>query len=424
MKSLLAVLLIAAFLLSGCQAAPAGPAITPGALPTPTHVPAPTAESTPTPAGPITLRVWLPPQFDPEADTPGGMILRRRLDEYHARRPDVRIQVRIKAADGPGGLLDSLTSASAAAPLALPDLVALPRPQLETAALKGLLHPFDDLVNDRDDPDWFPYARQLASLQDSLFGIPFAGDALVLVYRTQDGLQPPDRLADTPLPAGPLAFPAADPQALFSLALYQGAGGPILDNEGRPTLDAPTLARVLAFYQQAAASDLAPIWLTQLQTDEQAWDAFLDSQASMAVTWFSNFLASAPDGVQAASLPSLDGNAFTLAGGWVWALSSPNPEHQRISAELAQFLTESSFMAEWTAQAGYLPPRPSALDRWEAGGLHTLSGKTSASAWLIPSTDVLASLAPLLQQATMQVLKQQADADTAAREASEMLTAP
>ena len=81
--------------------------------------------------------------------------------------------MRIKAPDGPGGLLDSLTTASAAAPLALPDLVALPRPIMETAALKGLVHPYQNLTSPIDEPDWYPYARQLARLQDSIFGIAF-----------------------------------------------------------------------------------------------------------------------------------------------------------------------------------------------------------------------------------------------------------
>jgi hypothetical protein len=82
--------------------------------------------------------------------------------------------VRIKALDGPGGLLDALSAANAAAPLALPDLILLPRPQLETAALKGLLTPFDGLSASLNNGDWYDYARDLAQLQDSTFGLPLA----------------------------------------------------------------------------------------------------------------------------------------------------------------------------------------------------------------------------------------------------------
>ena len=48
-----------------------------------------------------------------------------------------RVEVRLKEAAGTGGLLKSLSAASAAAPLAMPAVVALSRPDLEAAALKG-----------------------------------------------------------------------------------------------------------------------------------------------------------------------------------------------------------------------------------------------------------------------------------------------
>ncbi len=110
------------------------------------------------------------------------MLLQARLDEFQRRNPRVSIETRVKAVSGPGGLLDSLTTASAAAPQALPDLVALPRDLLETAALKGLLLPLDNLTTALDDPDWYAYAASLARLQKNIYGLPFAGDALVLGY--------------------------------------------------------------------------------------------------------------------------------------------------------------------------------------------------------------------------------------------------
>src|SRR5512139_2378793 len=151
---LLLVLLFSA----GCTAVPsARPTSLPATLPPSTLTPVFTEEVTTTPAGPTTLRLWLPPEFDPNSGSPAGDILKTRLDEFTSRRPGTQIEVRIKATDGSGGLLDSLTTASAAAPLALPDLVALPRPTMETAALKGLVHPFQNLSSPIDEPDWYPY---------------------------------------------------------------------------------------------------------------------------------------------------------------------------------------------------------------------------------------------------------------------------
>ena len=65
------------------------------------------------------VRIWLPPQFDPRSGTPAAKILKNHLDLFIALNPGVQIEVRIKAEDGPGGLLDSLGSTNVAAPLAL-----------------------------------------------------------------------------------------------------------------------------------------------------------------------------------------------------------------------------------------------------------------------------------------------------------------
>jgi len=129
----------------------------------------------------ITLRVWLPPVFDPQAGQPGSDLLRIRLGEFAAQYPGLDLEVRIKAIDGVGGMIDSLSTTSAAAPLGLPDLVALSYPMLEDAAQKGLLRSHEDLAVAIGSFDWYDYARQLSRLENSIYGLPFAGDVFVLV---------------------------------------------------------------------------------------------------------------------------------------------------------------------------------------------------------------------------------------------------
>ncbi|RPI80494.1 MAG: hypothetical protein EHM41_22630, partial [Chloroflexi bacterium] len=149
-------------------------------VPTVTLDPAESIDET----GPLTLRVWIPTEFDPNAGTRSSELLNARLSEFSSRRSDIRLDVRVKAVDGPGGLLDALTAASSAAPKAVPDLIAIPRFLMETAALKGLLYPFDGLTSLPDADDWYGYAREMAVIQDSTFGLPFAGDALALLYQS------------------------------------------------------------------------------------------------------------------------------------------------------------------------------------------------------------------------------------------------
>lgn len=424
MRSLILVLLISLLLLAGCTGLfflEETPAVVETPLVAETLLPpvevTPVPSPSPSAPGMLTLRVWVPPQFDPNSGTPAGNLLRARLAEFSLRRPQVRIEVRIKAVEGPGSLLDSLGAASAAAPLALPDLVALPNSQLETAALKGLLHPYNNLSTALDSPDWYEYARQLARLQTSTFGMPFAGDALILVYRPAMVPEPPRDWAAALEAGGPIVFPAADTRALFTLALYQANGGRIRDDQGRPYLDAAALTEVLAFYQAAGQAEVMPYWLTQYQSDDQAWETLVENRTHMVITWASRYLGGLLADTAMTPIPTEDGAAFTLASGWVWALASPEPEQHPISVELAEFLTEPTFLAKWTEAAGVLPPRPSALSAWNDSALQSALGEVALSAQLYPSADVLTSLGPAVEQATLQVLKQQGDPSAAAQAA-------
>jgi ABC-type glycerol-3-phosphate transport system substrate-binding protein len=414
-----------ALLLAACSELPiSGGTITPEPSPTATSTPAPTPELTRTPARPATVRIWVPPQFDLLNNTPASRILEARLNEFTTRRSGISVEVRVKALTGPGGILDSLTTANAAAPLALPDLVLVPRPILETAALKGLLFPIDNMVSPLDDGDWYSFAQQLAHLQNSTFGLPFAGDALILVYRPAVIEEPPRGWAPALENSNPLIFPAADEQAYFTLTEYMAAGGKTQDEEGRPILEAGPLTEVLAFYQAAETAGVMPFWLTQYATDQQAWDAYSEAQSNMVITWSSRFLSELPVDSAALPIPTPEGSPFTLANGWVWALSNPQVERHASSIELAEFLTASDFLSRWTAAAGYLPPRSSALEGWSNTTLQNLAEEVARSAHIFPPTDAMSALSPALQQAALEVLKEQMDPETAAQEAIELVAEP
>ncbi len=425
------ILLAAAILLAGCggdltawlqasTATPTAPAVRQTATFAPTSQA--TRSVTATPSGPQTLVVWVPPQFDPANNTPAGDKLRARLSSFETENPGYKVQVRVKAVSGPGSLLESLTASSAAAPAALPSLVALQRSDLETAALKGLVFPLDGLTRTIDDADWYPYARQLALIQGSAFGLPFAGDGLLLLYRPAKLPNPP---ADWPglLTANlPLAFPAADSQSLVTLLLYLSAGGQVKDSQGRPALQADPLTKVLKLFDEGARTSVFPNWLSQYQTDGQAWQAYREQRTQLLITWSSRYLADMPADTAAAPLPSLGSQPMTLATGWVWAISDPIPERRAGAIRLAEYLVSSDFLAQWSSTAGYLPTRPSALTAWPNQGLRALLSPIALSAQIRPANDLLLALGPALQEATLQMLKQQGDPSQIAQAAAERLT--
>jgi len=378
----------------------------------------------PTPGGPIILKIWLPPEFDPTNGSPEGQVLQDRLNVFTKRRSNVIIETRVKIVEGPGGIVDTLSTAGAAAPLALPDLVLLPHHILESAAIKGFLHPFDGLTTIMDDPDWYDYARQLSHLQNNTFGIPLTGDALLLVYRPSIVETEPADWPTTLAITQSLTFPAANIDSLVTLTLYQSLGGAILDEENRPRLAAEQLAAVLNYYQQASQSALMPDGITQFENDDQSWNWFEEGQAQLAITWASRYLQHLPIDATIIPVPTADGIPYTLATGWAWALAGPDPDRQLLSAQLAEFMTTSGFLREWNQAAGYLPPRPSALALWTNILLRTQLDPIAVSAHLVPSQDTLTTLGPILQQVTIDVLTGASDPALAAEVAVKKLISP
>jgi multiple sugar transport system substrate-binding protein len=414
------------------QAANGGTVIPTAALsfetkqPQTTSIPGETTVST-LPAAARLVRIWLPSEFDPEGTSPASRLLKARLNEFANENPDVRLEVRVKALEGLGGLLDSLVAANVAAPLALPDLVLLPRPTLESAALKGLLYPYDGLTNIMDDASWFEYARQMAHVQSSIYGIPFAGDALMLAYRPSLRPTPPPDL-ETALSLGEvLLYPATDPKATFTLSSYLAEGGSVQDAQGRPTLDQTTLTSILDFDQRASQSGVMPYWLTQYSTDAQVWDAFISNEYPTAITWASTYLShrlAETSDLAAAAIPTPNGAPFTLATGYSWALAGQDPERRALAVRLAEYLSDKEFQAEWTAAAGYLPPRTDALQNWQDTELTRVLDQISISAQLMPSLDLVSSIGPALEKAVVDVLKAQSEPQTAAQTAISQISKP
>ncbi len=467
-----AVLLSAALLVtcSGCSL----PAL-PGLAGTPTSTPAATAAAASNTPGPTQavdipptpvqtvidrLVIWVPPQFDPNATTQSAYIFRQRLQEFSNSHNGLPIDVRVKAANGPSGLLDSLTVTSAAAPRGLPDLVALSRADLEMAAVKGLISPMDGITHVQDDPDWYAYARQLSLLQGSTYGLPFAGDALVLLYRSAQVSARPKDWAGMLRQTGVIAFPAADPQALFVLTLYQAAGGQVSDSQGRPVINPDVLANVLTLLLNGVKSGQFPAWLAQSETDSQAWQVYREQRATWVVTWASHFLAELPADTNLIAFPAIgqfqaavdstvplaqptptpknqptpastptletgpNQTPFTLANGWTWSLATTAPERLALAGELAEFLVESGYQSRWTASAGFLPTRPTSLAGWTNQSLRAELSQVVLSAQARPTNDLLVSLSPLLREALLNVIKGTKDPTQAAQAVADALKGP
>jgi ABC-type glycerol-3-phosphate transport system substrate-binding protein len=370
----------------------------------------------------VVITIWLPPAFDTAAGNLAASMLAGRLAEFTEQHPQVRIQTRVKAEDGTGGLLDSLLSAQTAAPLSQPDLILLPHLQLETAVQSRVLYPMSELTSEHESDDWYSFAENMITVEGQAYALPFAADALVVAHRpTAISKVPPTwaALIDAQLPLG---LAVADPWAQFTQAELFSLQSNEEETEVPFTQD--QLVQLFEFYAAAEDQGVFPFWLTQYETYEQSWQAFIEGRVPMVVAWTSQLFDSRNVEISGAPLPTKYGDEFTLVKGWVWAISTPYPDRASLVAELAEFLSTAEFIAQWTAAAGMLPPRTSSLAAWSPDAKQALASQIIGNAQPLPPRTSLELWGQPLAQAMTAILKKELSPDEAMRNVLAAVTNP
>ena len=380
-----------------------------------TETPART-ETLPTPTvalPPKQIILWVPPEMDPMGSDPAAEILRNKLNEF-THTYNVEVQVRLKALSGQAGLLDSLRTTSEAAPVVLPDLILLRDQDLDTAAQDGLIFTGESLASMMNDTDWFPYAQQMSLVDEIVYGIPFIGDPLVMVYDSQNQLAPAAEWESIPTNYGYFGFAADDPQASFVLTLYLAMGGRVTDTQGRPMLEEALLTKVLQLLKDANTSRHINSHSLEMQSSIQVWEAFDDWMFDTAIVPAHLVLSAVKQSRIGLPKPVLTEPSRTTITGLAWAISSPAPERQQMAINLLNSLEETEFLAQWSEAFGILPARPSALGQWKNETLKPALENISNAAMLFPANEIVSSLGPILRNATLSVLRDNAEPKDAA----------
>lgn len=412
--NLILVVLLLALPLAGCEQlldelsparrTPVNPAATPELVATQPPAVDPTRALPVEDLSQITL--WLPPAFDPDNGSPQGKLLKKQLQSF-SEANSLTVNVRVKALSGPSSLLESLTAASLAAPGSLPGVVILPRSDLAAAIESGLLMPLDVETPAPYQADYFALAGELATVKDTAYGIPFAADALCIAYNSLQVVYPPKLWREFLQLGKVLAFPAAAPNGLMMLQLYQDKGGEFTRTETQVTVEEEALQQTLLFLADGANKNVFPYWLTDFTTFADSWQALRDARATFALIWASQYLEETPANAAILKVPSFGEGSFTLADGWVIVFPETSPERFKLNQQLAADLVEPEFQGEWTESAGLIPLSPAALSAWKNAEAAATLLEIAASAHLLPPNDVLYEVGPLFTQATIEMLRRQ-----------------
>ena len=358
---------------SACRSTPTSegtPPITPTTVQTETSSPLPTV--TPSllpPEEPSTLTLWITELVSPVERDERSPIFEAQLLAFEATHPGLTVVVHHKKADGKGGLEDFLTTASAAAPAVVPDLMMIDMAQLPALAQKGLILPLDEMLDPDLLSDTYPFAIQGGTVGGLLVGLPFETGVQHALYNTSKIAVPPLSWSEVFSSGATYIFPTLGQGGLVNdafLIQYLSTGGELVDSNGQPTLDPQALTDVLTFYRDGLENGSILSDVLQYDTVRSGWRKYLQAEVVMAN--ISSDLYLEGRGLlkvsRATWVPTQAGPpAITLARGNAWVITARKPSRVALSVKLLTWLMNPTNMARWSAAAERLPTRRAAFEQ-------------------------------------------------------------
>ena len=371
------------------------------------------------------LSLWVPPDLSPDGPGEASSLLADRLSRFEASHPGVHIEVRVKGRTGPAGLMETLASASQAAPSILPDLVALDASELVQAEARNLIVPWQDAGTTPEDWGWTESVLQGGRAGGKLAGLPFAAQADVFAHDPQAYPAPPRSWTDLLTANAAFLLPLGDPLATFTLAQYLSVGGALQGDDGTPALDRDALLEVLTFYAAARAGGLLPLSSRQHEASSTTAAALFAGQIDATLVPFSSFAAGQAVDVQTMGpWPTRDGEGTCFLLAWNWAVVSRSTAPDPLAVELAIWLARPEFTGPWTRALGLLPASSSALAFWPADGVDSVAGALAATCLPMPPPADLALFGPVLREAAEATLTGALSPEPAAARAASALASP
>ncbi|MBN1965692.1 MAG: hypothetical protein JW910_13660, partial [Anaerolineae bacterium] len=212
------------------------------------------------------------------------------------------------------------------------------------------------------------------------------------------------------------AFPAVPLEGVSQTLLiqYLAVGGQLAGEDGQPLLDEGPLLTVLSFYEEAVAAGLISPALLDYKTPLDYWDDFLSGGLGLAVVDSTTYLGSLGQVPNVAAAPTwtASGDSLTTLDGWVWVLTTADPDRQAQAAVFLAWMMQSDRQQEFTQSFGMLPSRSG-----EDGAYAQLVETLLSGEQLIVADEVNAAVATALQTALMAVISGEESAEAATAQA-------
>lgn len=317
-------------------------------------------------AGNMTLTLWTIERLSPRAEGETGEMMAKGLEVFEETYPHLKIEVILKKPYGRGGVFDFLRTSKDVAPTVLPDVIFIDIAELPQAWRGGLIQPLDGALDADVVDDLLPAARNVATFDGQLVGVPFELDFNHLVYNTNKMSAAPLRWTDVLSTGVPYAFPAKSQSGQVNdapLTQYLALGARLQDAEGAPMIDEPALRQLLEFYAAAVDAGVVDASLLEAGLADELWPAYLNAEVGLAHVSVHRYLAdrSLLKSSLASSIPTRDGVPVNIGRGWALAVVTTDPQRQEEVLRFIEWLVAPDRLATWNQQTGYIPTRTRAL---------------------------------------------------------------
>lgn len=316
----------------------------------------------------ITVRVWWPDALYNKDNTQATNLLESQIDDFDDAQSLINVDFRLKRSEGQGSIISTLIAAEEVAPGAIPDLVLLRRDDLAEAVKSGIVKPIENWLPDVIRDDLLPNTAALGQIDGILYGLPYALRVDHLAYRSSLIETAPvayeDVLASEQsflLSGAPLPNQAVNN---LVLAQYLALGGRLVDDNDAPILAEEPLLQVLRFYEEGVAKQIFSLDILNYDLPTDYWSRFEQGGSALAVVSSTDYLQRNSQNITVAPIPTNDGKPLTTVDGWMWALTTGNPEHQDAALEFLRWMMRADQQAEYTEALGVLPSLTPALRIW------------------------------------------------------------
>jgi ABC-type glycerol-3-phosphate transport system substrate-binding protein len=414
--------LLACFMIGACN--PAVEDQTPIVTSTPLSVTATPTTSSEQPNDDLqTFIIWVPPLLAP--DTTAGSLLAEHLKTFENAYALLKIEIRVKDESGASGILETLSSASLVAPSTLPDIVLLDPVNLNTAALKGLIEPLDQILPTPKTPEFYSFAINAAFVDSIFYGLPLFSEAEAFAYRKESFEVEPKDWADLLDSTETILFPLGDQTSKFTLIQYISIGGMLVDDKGSPTIDTALLTDLFMFYLSANETGQLPLYALQLPEAEDTWLALTQGNTNAAVIPVEVLQeALTGDAYLVAPWPTRDGSGVTPTRTLSWAVVAKDDQQLDHASQVLQWLSEPTFLGKISQSLGMIPVTPTALQEWSDPEASAILSRLIRVAVPEPNAEEITTFGTLLWNAVEDVLNERSTPQTAAESISDQVKIP